>query len=226
LGNTGGRISFGTFGVGRARTGTSPSTGTKIVYYSSISNTEVDYAVGVDSSNLWHTVPSGARYEWFLGTAGVGLTANSRMTLSLTGSGNTGSLYINGALGVGTNNVSVNGMIRATNDVVAFFSSDERLKKNKTRIGEPLLKVSRISGYEFDWVPATGIHDNVGRDVGVIAQEVAKVLPEIVTTRDNGYMAVKYEKLTALLIEAVKELTAEVKELKSRVEDLERGKDS
>ena len=172
------------------------------------------------------TVPSGARYDWFLGTAGVGLTANVRMRLSLTGSGNTGSLYIRGALGVGTEQVSLNGMIRATNDVVAFYSSDERLKTNKSRIGEPLSKLSQISGYEFDWVPATGVHDHTGHDVGVIAQEVAKVLPEIVTTRDNGYMAVKYEKLTALLIEAVKELTAEVQDLRTRVEKLERRNDS
>ena len=53
-----------------------------------------------------------------------------------------------------------------------------------------------------------------GRDIGVIAQEVEKVAPEIVTTRDTGYKAVNYQKLTALLIEAVKELQEEIKELK------------
>jgi hypothetical protein len=51
----------------------------------------------------------------------------------------------------------------------------------------------------------------------VIAQEVEKVFPEIVTTRDNGYKAVKYEKLTAVLIEAIKELSNEVKELKKQI---------
>jgi hypothetical protein len=57
-----------------------------------------------------------------------------------------------------------------------------------------------------------GIHENEGHDIGVIAQEVEKVFPEIVTTRNNGYKAVKYEKLTAVLIEAVKELTEKLVE--------------
>jgi hypothetical protein len=61
-----------------------------------------------------------------------------------------------------------------------------------------------------------GIHENEGHDIGVIAQEVEKILPEVVTTRDNGYKAVKYEKIVALLIEAIKELSNEVKELKDK----------
>ena len=56
-----------------------------------------------------------------------------------------------------------------------------------------------------------GIHENEGNDIGVIAQEVEKILPEIVSTRKNGYMAVKYEKIVPVLIEAIKELTNKVK---------------
>jgi hypothetical protein len=62
-----------------------------------------------------------------------------------------------------------------------------------------------------------GIHEHKGHDIGISAQEAMKVIPEIVTTRDNGYMAVKYEKLIPLLIEAIKELSNEVKELKSQI---------
>ena len=62
-----------------------------------------------------------------------------------------------------------------------------------------------------------GIHENEGNDIGVIAQEIEKILPQIVTTRDNGYMAVKYERLVALLIESVKELKKEVDDLKSKI---------
>ena len=58
------------------------------------------------------------------------------------------------------------------------------------------------------------VHSHEGHDIGVIAQEIEEVLPEIVATRDNGYKAVYYEKLVPLLIEAVKELKAEVDELK------------
>ena len=54
-----------------------------------------------------------------------------------------------------------------------------------------------------------------GHDVGVIAQEVEKVLPEVVQTRDDGYKAVKYDKLVPLLINAINELKAEIEELKS-----------
>ena len=109
------------------------------------------------------------------------------------------------------------GIIRAANDIVAFASSDERLKANKVLIEGALFKVNQLGGYEFDWIPMKGIHENEGHDIGVIAQEVEKVFPEIVTTRDSGYKAVKYEKLTAVLIEAVKELSNEVKELKKQI---------
>ena len=76
-------------------------------------------------------------------------------------------------------------------------------------------KVSKLGGYSFDWIPTEGIHINEGHDIGVIAQEVEEILPEVVITRDNGYKAVQYEKIVALLIEANKEL-------KERIEKLEK----
>jgi len=84
---------------------------------------------------------------------------------------------------------------------------------------QALDKVNQLNGYEFDWIPMVGIHENEGHDIGVIAQEVEKLFPEIVTTRDNGYKAVKYEKLTAVLIEAVKELTNKVKDLEDKLKN-------
>ena len=62
-----------------------------------------------------------------------------------------------------------------------------------------------------------GVHENEGHDIGVIAQEIDAVLPEIVTTRDNGYMAVKYEKLVALLIQTNKELLNRVEALEAKI---------
>jgi hypothetical protein len=76
--------------------------------------------------------------------------------------------------------------------------------------------VKKLRGYEFDWIPARGIHENEGHDIGVIAQEVEKIIPEIVTTRANGFKAVKYEKIVPLLIEAIKELSAEIDKLKGK----------
>ena len=78
-------------------------------------------------------------------------------------------------------------------------------------------KVSSIRGVEFDWIVDKEIHANKGHDVGVIAQEIEKVLPEVVETRDNGYKAVKYEKIVSLLIEAVKEQQVQIDELKTKL---------
>jgi hypothetical protein len=75
-----------------------------------------------------------------------------------------------------------------------------------------LEKVKAIGGYSFDWNEKQDVYK--GHDIGVIAQEVEEVLPEIVTTRDNGYKAVKYEKLVPLLIEAIKEQQKEIEDLK------------
>jgi hypothetical protein len=63
----------------------------------------------------------------------------------------------------------------------------------------------------FTWdASQVHLHGHEGRDTGVIAQDVAAVLPEVVTQRDNGVMAVRYEKMMGLLIEAVKELDAKL----------------
>ena len=109
------------------------------------------------------------------------------------------------------------GLIRATNDVIAFYGSDERLKENITPIENSLDILKQINGYYFDWKEMPGVHENEGHDIGVIAQEIGAVLPEIVTTRDNGYMAVKYEKLVALLIQTNKELLNRVEALEAKI---------
>ncbi len=131
-------------------------------------------------------------------------------------------MSMTGALGVGSVTAPTTaGLIRAANDIVAFASSDSRLKANKTLLTDPLFKLRQLNGYEFDWIPMRGIHENEGHDIGVIAQEVEKILPDIVTTRENGYMAVKYEKMVPLLIEAIKELAEQVKDLQEKLKDKE-----
>ena len=126
----------------------------------------------------------------------------------------------NGALCVGyVTETKTAGAIYAANDVIAYATSDQRLKKYPKNIPNALDKVNKINGVNFIWRKADediqkNVHSFEGRDVGVIAQEVEKILPEVVTTRDNGYKAVKYEKIVPLLIEAIKELKVEVDELK------------
>ena len=72
----------------------------------------------------------------------------------------------------------------------------------------------------FDWNDNQDTYE--GSDIGVIAQEVQRQFPELTTTRSDGYMAVKYEKLTAVLIAAVNELAAEVEENRGAVEYVKR----
>jgi len=118
-------------------------------------------------------------------------------------------------IGVGTAPSIVLGEIRAAGDITAFYSSDERLKTNITPIDSALDKLEQIKGYTFDWLPKEGVHSHEGNDIGVIAQEVEKIIPNVVTTRDSGYKAVQYEKLVPLLIQAVNELQLKVKELEN-----------
>ena len=114
--------------------------------------------------------------------------------------------------GIEIGNAVSNGNINARGDITAYYTSDERLKDNITPIPDALDKVMSISGNTFDWNENT---KKEGSETGVIAQEIEKLgLPDVVTTRDDEYLAVKYEKLVPLLIEAIKELKNEVDELK------------
>ena len=106
------------------------------------------------------------------------------------------------------------GSVEVSGDVTAFSTSDERLKDNVTPIGGAIDKINQIGGYEFDWNNSS---EHSGHDVGVIAQEIEKVLPEVVVDRDTGYKAVRYEKIVALLIQAIKEQQLQIDELKSKI---------
>ena len=146
------------------------------------------------------------------------LTSNEVCTTYMNNTVITGSLTVGQT---GSLNSTV-GRIDATNDIVAFSTSDRRLKENIQPIENALSKVIGVSGNTFDWKPLTEeevktIHGNTGRDVGVIAQEIEEILPEAVTTRDSGYKAVNYEKIVPLLIEAIKEQQKQIDELKSRL---------
>ena len=110
------------------------------------------------------------------------------------------------------------GTIIATNDIVAFTSSDERLKDNVTLLSDPIDKISQIKGVNFVWNDESYDH-LAGHDIGVLAQDVEKVLPEVVATRDDGYKAVRYEKMVPLLIEAIKDQQQQITDLKSRLDE-------
>lgn len=154
-----------------------------------------------------------AGYLQFL-TCTSGGTLSERARISSTG-----------GFSVGTTANPGTGAIYATGDITAFYSSDIRLKKDIEPISEPIKKLMEISGVTYKWneeylkdkeVDGYFVRET---EVGVIAQEVEKVLPEVVATRENGYKAVRYEKLVALLIEAVKDQQHQIDELKARLEE-------
>ena len=102
----------------------------------------------------------------------------------------------------------------AYDDVVVSSSSDIRYKDNVTTLTGSLLKLGKIRGVEYDWNDKQDSYK--GHDVGVIAQEVEEVLPEAIVDRENGYKAVRYERIIPLLIESIKELKARVEELENK----------
>jgi len=112
--------------------------------------------------------------------------------------------------------LDVNGGIRC---VALVETSDERLKQDIVTIENALEKVSLVRGVSFAWNEE--VEAETGRQLGVVAQEVEEVFPEIVSTDNDGFKGVDYTKLTAVLIEAVKELKAENQELRKRIESLE-----
>jgi hypothetical protein len=115
-----------------------------------------------------------------------------------------------------TGDFTVTGEIRATGNIIAAHSSDSRLKENIEKINNSLDKVSSLSGYTFNWNEKAKGRNTDLKDVGVIAQEVEAVMPEIVIDRIDGYKAVYYEKLIPLLIESIKELKERIEKLENK----------
>ncbi len=179
-------------------------------------------ALGVPS-----TTGSGASGTWAISISGNAATATSATsattatTATTANALNTSNNYQVNSLGVGTAGSGTAGEIRATNNVTAYYSSDARLKENVQPIENALGVVSAVGGKTFDWTDAY-IAEHGGEDgyfvqksdFGVIAQHVQAVFPLAVRTRDDGTLAVDYEKLVAVAFAAIAELKAEVDELR------------
>ena len=185
-----------------------------------LSWTDKGVEVATSTSSLTHYIPSTVSSNDEVATFDIVTSLSIQPSTGIV-SLNRGNIA--NSLGVGTASSGTEGEIRATNDVTAFFSSDESLKENVVTITDAINKVKQMRGVEFDWtddyIESKGGEDNYfvrKHDVGVIAQEVEQVLPEVVAERDNGIKAVKYDRLVSVLIEAIKELSAEIDELKQR----------
>ena len=102
------------------------------------------------------------------------------------------------------------------------YPSDARYKKQITRLQNPLEKIMAINGVEYfmrtDEFPLKQFDDKL--QVGLIAQEVEKILPQVVQTGEDGYKAIDYAKIVPLLVEGIKEQQKQIDELKKQVEKL------
>jgi len=161
--------------------------------------------VVADSNNDTLTLVAGASISITTNPATDSISIASTDSLStVTARGASTSINSTffGGINMSNSNITNGGTITATD---FNTTSDMRLKDNITAVQNPLDILAAISGVQFNWKA------NGKEAVGVLAQEIEKVLPQIVNTNADGYKAVSYDSLIPILIEAIKELAAKVK---------------
>jgi hypothetical protein len=134
------------------------------------------------------------------------------------------NFYLDGAV---RGAISTAGTLTMQGDVIAYGSpSDRRLKENIKPIESALDKVSKLQGVTFDWKEKEKEYDQFGKpkklqewknDIGFIAQDVQKVVPELVRENENGMLSMRHQGIAPILLEAIKELKAEIDELKKQI---------
>lgn len=108
-----------------------------------------------------------------------------------------------------TYHLEVSGSIRASDSLLA--NSDRRLKEDISKLNNGLDKVVKLEGVTYKWI------GKEKTNIGFIAQDIQKILPEVVSEDNNEYLSVNYNAVIPVLVEAIKELKEEINELKSRL---------
>jgi hypothetical protein len=142
-----------------------------------------------------------------------GLLTN--VSVNCTGTNNfTGVTFINGQVFL-NGTVKLNGKDLEAELALgkALPSSDERLKKNIHTITNPIEKVSALRGVSFEY-KETG-----QKQIGFIAQEIEKIIPEVVGENPDGYKGVQYQNVVGLLVEAIKEQQNQIDELRRKIDE-------
>jgi hypothetical protein len=171
------------------------------------------------------TASATTHYPLFTASSSGTVTGINVSTTKMTYQPSTGKMTLAGAQTasnitsgtlVVTGGVGISGALYVGADIYSYASSDIRLKENLSKIDNSLEKLLKISGYKYHWnkIAQEMYPERTMQDVGVIAQEVKEIVPSAVVEREDGYLAVRYDKLIPLLIEAVKALKAEIEDMK------------
>jgi hypothetical protein len=136
------------------------------------------------------------------------ITHNNTVTIS--GTSNISDIFVNGNETI-NGSLTLTGGISAGGDIVAFHSSDSRLKDNLIRI-ESENFVNNLTGYEFDW---NNRSKRSGKGKGIIAQDLYKIDKTLVKENSDGFLSVDYIGLIPVLLEEVKRLGKEIEKLKN-----------
>ncbi|HRS18098.1 MAG TPA: tail fiber domain-containing protein [Bacteroidales bacterium] len=163
---------------------------------------------------------------------GSGLTTNTVPRWNGSALGNS-SIWDNGSgnVHIGNSTISASYALQVTGAFKTekiYHSSDARWKQNVLPIDNALSKVQQLRGVTYEWKTEEfpEKHFSKGTQIGLIAQEVEKVLPELVITDDTGYKAVEYANIVAVLIEAIKEQQAIIDAQKLEIEKLQVSNES
>jgi hypothetical protein len=149
---------------------------------------------GNKSGQFKVTAGNGYNFRWSNDASGTGEVTYMKLDTSTTGGGD----------------LTVKG------DIIAYGApSDERYKENIKPIESALDKAVKLQGVTFDWKESDSILD-IKEDIGFIAQDVQKVVPELVRENEDGKLSLRYQGVTPILLEAIKELKAEIDLLKSK----------
>jgi len=212
------RVHDGTTAGGTALLNSASLTGGSGIDFSSgtISHSDTSTQSSVDNSG--NTVIQDITLDEFGHITGLSSKTIDPPTLDTLGLDTTDDVQFD-SLGIGTTATGVSGEIVATGDITSN-ASDDRLKNRFGTIDNAVDKVSALSGFYFEFNDtAIDLGLQKGQRVGVSAQEVQSVLPEIVRESpvSNEYLTVQYEKLVPLLIEAIKEQQEQIDELKNKL---------
>ncbi len=214
--------SSGTVKLGGTLTGsTTINLGTQQLTFNSVSSSQpIAFEIGASSNfKIFYNETSNAfSLEGNTGNALFHKSVTISEGLRVSGTGidiSAGGLDVNGN-SVFTNDLTVNGNF--------YNPSDKRLKRDVETLSGVMDRINQIRGVHFEFINQEKYA--TGQQIGVIAQELQQVYPELVATGDDGFLKVNYTQLTAVLLQGMKEQQQQINELKERVNQQEQRLDA